>query len=98
MTEVSYSDKGGRYTLRCQGHATGSNEACAAVSVLMTTLAGYLENAGGRAKGVWSLEPGLAEITMKTGDLRVIGAWEATLFGLKQLENSFPGYIRVRKT
>lgn len=95
MTEVSYRDEGGRYTLRCQGHATGSDEACAAVSVLMTTLAGYLANAGDRARGSWSLELGLAEISIETEDDRVIGAWEVTLFGLKQLENSFPDYIRV---
>lgn len=97
MTKISYSAAGGRYTLRCQGHATGSDEACAAVSVLMTTLAGYLANAGGRAKGIWSLEPGLAEISMETEDNRVIGAWEVTLFGLKQLENSFGDYLFVEE-
>ena len=44
MTRVSLTAAEGRYAVECQGHATGSVEACAAVSALMYSLIGYLIN------------------------------------------------------
>ena len=42
MTKVVCSQDGDTYRIECQGHATGSELVCAAVSVLMTTLAGLV--------------------------------------------------------
>ena len=44
MTRVYLEQDGQRYTVSCKGHATGSVEACAAVSCLVYTLAGWLHN------------------------------------------------------
>ena len=66
---------------------------CAAVSVLMTTLAGYLENEAVNSKHKLTMGDCLVE--MQTTDPAAIGAWRATVFGLMQLENSFPDYIQV---
>lgn len=98
MTKVFYSAAAGRYTLRCYDHATGSGDVCAAVTALVTSLAGYLTGVGERAKGAWSLEPARAEFTIETEDERVIGAWELAVFGLMQLANSFSDYIYVEQS
>ena len=42
MTKVYLEQDGKQYTVSCKGHATGSVEACAAVSCLVYTLAEWL--------------------------------------------------------
>lgn len=98
MTRVFYSADAGRYTLRCCDHATGRSDVCAAITALVTSLAGYLTGVGERAKGSWSLDVARAEFTIETEDERIIGAWELAVFGLIQLANSFPDYIFVEKS
>ena len=93
MTKVVCSQDGDTYRIECQGHATGSELVCAAVSVLVTTLAGYLENELVNSKHKLTMGDCLVE--MQTTDPAAIGAWRATVFGLMQLENSFPDYIQV---
>ena len=98
MTEVRYSilPTGGdatRYYLCCEGHATGSQDVCAAVSAIVSSLAGYLENVEG-----WSdrcLDDGYAEIVFDTVSERVVGAWEMAVFGLKQLAHTFGDFVHV---
>ena len=45
MTQVYAERDGQRCILSAQGHATGSVEACAAVSGILYALAGYVTNA-----------------------------------------------------
>lgn len=99
MTEVRYYHKGDRFRLRCEGHATGNQDVCAAVSSLVYALAGFLGNRQGGSTVVdrRDLKEGYAEILFTSRDQKVLGAWDMTLFGLKQLENSFGDYIRVKK-
>ncbi|MEA4920636.1 MAG: ribosomal-processing cysteine protease Prp [Clostridiaceae bacterium] len=44
MTKVYLEQDGNRYTVSSIGHATGSVEACAAVSMLIQALDGWLSN------------------------------------------------------
>ena len=97
MTEVRYSkllkDGVPQFYLCCEGHATGSQDVCAAVSAIVTSLAGYLANAD-----IWftsCLDEGYAEIVFDSDDEKLAGAWGLAVFGLKQLENTFGDYIRV---
>lgn len=97
MTEVWYYQKGDRFRIRFEGHATGSDEVCAAVSSLVYAMAGYLENQAGRNTTVQRMElaEGQAEILFTTRDKQVKGAWEMMVFGLRQLAHNFRDYIRV---
>lgn len=98
MTEVRYSvlPTGGdacRYYLCCEGHATGSQDVCAAVSAIAYTLAGYLANSD--TWNVRDLDEGYTEIVFDAIDQKLVGAWEAAVFGLKQLANTFGDYVQV---
>lgn len=43
MTRVYLEQDGRRFLVSCQGHATGSTEMCAAISCLVQTLDGWLD-------------------------------------------------------
>lgn len=101
VTEVRFSRTEGetadRFFLCCEGHATGNQDVCAAVSAIVFSLAGYLENTDRRTRCVRILEDGNSEILFDTTDQKAVGAWEAAVFGLMQLEHSFGEYIRVEQ-
>lgn len=111
MTQVFAGRGGGQFCLRARGHATyegppgdGGQEArlvpvqaCAYLSGILYSLAGYLANAQarGEARVVCSrLESGDALLCFR-GDEGVRGAYEMALIGLKQLEKACPELVRV---
>ncbi len=91
MTHIYMEADGNRHIVSAKGHA-GSPAACAAVSCLLTALAGYLRNAG-------------AEVTacrLESGDayLEFLGADEAfhmTVIGLLQLAQAAPDAVQAEK-
>lgn len=97
MTRVYAERAGERCVLTAEGHATGSEQVCAAVSGLLFALAGYLVNAEreGRAK--------LREMVMEDGRARfdfdcddhAAEAFKITVIGLKQLSESYGEYIKT---
>ena len=48
MTSITLKKSLGVYSVKCEGHATGSREVCAAISAVSMTLRGYLEELGCR--------------------------------------------------
>lgn len=62
MTHVYLGKSGGSYILRCEGHATGSVEMCAAVSCLCYSALGWLHNAG---------EGHILEESVQSGDVLI---------------------------
>ena len=44
MTKITLEKVKGAYHVKLEGHATGSQEACAAISALGCTLIGYLDH------------------------------------------------------
>ena len=84
MTEVFLEQDGTRYTVQCTGHATGSVETCAAISCLLYTLAGWLENSGCTLLHE-QLEAGDALIQF-TGGAKAKTAFEMICIGFLQLE------------
>ena len=95
MTKITARKSGARCTLSAKGHATGSPEACAAVSALLYGLAGYLANAEREGK---------AEVLcrrMESGDaqLKFTGAAEAfdmAIIGLAQVALVHPEQVEVK--
>ena len=84
MTRVTLKEGGGRYSVVCEGHATGSVEVCAAVSTLVYTLLGYLKNADGVAVENAELADGYAEIEFSGGECARV-AYELICIGFLQL-------------
>ena len=84
MTRVTLKEDSGRYSVVCEGHATGSVEVCAAVSTLVYTLLGYLKNADGVAVENAELADGYAEIEFLGGECARV-AFELICIGFLQL-------------
>lgn len=90
MTSVYLERSGDRYTVHCQGHATGSKEVCAAVSCLVCTLANWLRMSHAE----------VLEERVKDADalLRFKGAetaFDMVCVGFLQLEHYYGEYIKV---
>ena len=97
MVKVYAESEGNRYLLSSEGHATGSERVCAAVSALVFAFAGYVENAKvSRKAQVYNmkLDSGKALIHCH-GDRDVGTAFDTVVLGLKQVELSHPALIKV---
>lgn len=97
MTSVYAGADGARRVLSAKGHATGSVQVCAAVSMLMYALAGYLCQAEeeGRAE-VWGcrLDSGDAVLDWQ-GDELTAAAFDMAVGGLAMLAEKYPEFVRV---
>lgn len=103
MIRVQTTQTGGVFQLRSEGHADyrpGNDPVCAAVSALLYTLLGALENLtqGGKrdetiASGCFFLRyaPGSAEDASVAALL-----FDMTLIGLLQLEAAHPAHLTVQ--
>lgn len=95
MTTVYAERDGNRHLLYARGHADGSETACAFISGIVFSLAGYLENADDHVDTLsYRTEPGDAAFEC-IGDECVSAAFEMAVIGLLQMEKSFPNYIQV---
>ena len=97
MTKVYARQKGSRYYLSANGHATGSEPVCAGVSALLYALAGYLTNAkedGTVAINEWLIEDGNV-LFFYDGGRETQAAYDLTIIGLQQIAQSYPQFIQV---
>ena len=93
MTRVYLEQAGQRYTVRCKGHATGSVEACAAVSCLVYTLAGWLRNSSVLVLKE-ELNDGDAQIQYH-GGAAAETAFDMICVGFLQLQKQYSDYVSV---
>lgn len=93
MTRVTLLRSGPTYTVRCQGHATGSVEACAAVSCLVYTLAGWLHNMATLTLHE-KLESADAEIIF-AGGKEAETVFDMICVGFLQLEKEYSAFVSV---
>lgn len=91
MVKATIQSRGGVHRIECVGHATGSIQVCAAVSGLITALAGYLINCGGEKIRQLDMRAGYSVIEFK-GENK---AFQLTKTGLLQIANSYPEYFCV---
>ncbi len=98
MTTITFSRPGaGRWRVRAEGHATGSEAVCAAVSALVYALAGYLMNLerhGSAQVHTRRLDSADAEIEAGGGEA-VRAAFELTCVGLRQIAERYGDFLRV---
>ena len=93
MCEVLIVD-GNVMTVQALGHATGSQDCCTAVSTIMYSLAGFLQN---------DAEATLDEVVLNSGDARLVftggkearGALRMAKIGLLQLQRAYGDCLRV---
>lgn len=101
MTNAYMEVDGNQFFMNLDGHATGREDVCAAVSCIAVTLAGYAVNAQreGRVK-ILKMDLGDAKAILECrGDEQFSGAFEAATIGLLQLQNQFPEqvFVEVKK-
>ncbi len=91
MTRV-YTERKGKETLvALEGHATGREDVCAAVSGLVCAYIGYLQNSGDAVKKCVT-EPGHVRIVSE-GD--GIEAYNMLVIGLMQLAAAAPEHVKI---
>ena len=97
MTSVYAERSGHRCILSAQGHATGSEQVCAAVSGLLYALAGYLTNAI-RERYIEfyknEMEDGSVLLDFN-GDEATTAAFTMTVIGLQQIAQSYQDFLQV---
>ena len=93
MTRV-YAERKGKETLvALEGHATGREDVCAAVSGLVCAYIGYLQNSGDAVRKCVT-EPGHVRIASE-GDSTE--AYNMLVIGLKQIAAAAPEQVRIDK-
>lgn len=95
MTSVALNKAKGKYTVEAVGHAEGSVQACAAVSVLMYSLLGYLSNADGVEVEEWNAADGFFFIEFSGGEVART-MYEFGLIAFLQLEKSYGEFVAVK--
>lgn len=95
MTSVTLDKSKGTYVIEAVGHAEGSVQACAAVSVLMYSLLGYLSNAEGVDVEDWNTADGFFSVEWSGGEAARI-MYEFGKIAFLQLEGSYGEFVAVK--
>lgn len=95
MTQVTLERDGSVFTVRAEGHATGSVEVCAAVSCLLYTLAAWL-TAHEDIPSTVRLEDADATVVMIGSACET--AFEMLCAGFLSLQKTAPEYVAVEMT
>jgi len=96
MVGITFYAQDGEYQISAEGHATGSPECCAAVSCMLTALAGWISN---NREHVKSSRPPRIELNSGNATILFLGdkyadaAFRLTVIGLVQLAKSYPQYV-----
>ena len=94
MTRVYLERAGNRFTVSCQGHATGNQDVCAAASCLIYTLAGWLRNSSVAVEEEHLDQDANAKLIFSGGE-NAETAFDVICTGFLQLELTSPQYISV---
>lgn len=97
MTTVTLSTDGCKYGVKCEGHAE-TPEVCAAVSVLVQALQGWLHSAGAKISKE-RFEPGNCELAFSgdglTGMYECDAVHEMVSIGFLRLQATVPEQVKV---
>lgn len=96
MTTVSIIEERGLHSITADGHATGSETLCAAISTIMQMLVGWINNAQEHLAeaAITKISDGYCKVIAK-GDACVDAVFEAAEIGLRMLELAEPQKIKV---
>ena len=94
MTQVQLKENVSTYEITAKGHATGSTEVCAAVSMLMTAIANWnmLYGSGDTIPAV--LKPGYAKVKLRKADSGAKAIWELANVAFHALAESDKNFLK----
>lgn len=95
MTSVTLDKSNGKYVIEAVGHAEGSVQACAAVSVLMYSILGYLSNVEGVDIKDWDTADGFFSLEWSGGGAAHV-MYDFGKIAFLQLEKSYGEYVAVK--
>jgi hypothetical protein len=85
MTTISVSETGGEKRITCEGHATGSSEACGVISLLCMALLEHIEDADGY------IRDGECEISFRGND----GEFALFVTAVRMLAREMPEACKI---
>lgn len=94
MTQVQLKEHVSTYEIECKGHATGSVEVCAAVSMLMTAIANWNLVYGSGNTMPAKLEPGYAKVKLRKADQGAKAIWELANVAFHALAESDKNFLK----
>lgn len=96
MTRIYCAHNKGRYSLRAEGHATGSREACSGVSAITNALMLYAVNEVSHVSTIHTMEEEDGRFCLRfSGDEQAGAAWKMAVMGLVSISRSYPEQVRV---
>ena len=93
MTAITLKKGLGVYSVKCEGHATGSREVCAAISAISMTLRGYLEELGCKILKD-EIGDGYFEVVFKGRGAKA--AYNMAACGYRLLARDYPQYCTAK--
>lgn len=94
MTKVNLTEKISIYEIEAKGHATGSKEVCAAVSMLMTAIANWNLCYGSGDRLPSKLEPGYAKVRLRKADPGAQAIWELANVAFRALAETDKTFLK----
>lgn len=96
MTHVRYKHEDDKYELICEGHATGSEKVCAAVSGIVYALEGWVvNNETDVEEHECEMRPGYFRLKFRSGRPESEAVFDMALIGLMNIEAGNAEYIDV---
>lgn len=96
MTKIYCAHSGTRYSIRAEGHATGSQEACSGVSAITNALLLYAINDTDHVRVIHTREEEAGHFCLRfSGDETAGAAWKMAVMGLISISMAYPEQVAV---
>ena len=95
MTECVMQRRGDVYSVKCHGHATGSEAVCAAISCLLCTASAYTEGSTSMVRLSHRLQPADALISWQ-GGVAAEAVFRYIEVGMRLLSHNNPKQLTVQ--
>lgn len=96
MTKIYCAQNKDRYSLRAEGHATGSQEACSGVSAITNALLLYAINEIDHVRVIHTMEEEAGHFCLRfSGDETAGAAWKMAVMGLISISMAYPEQVAV---
>lgn len=96
MTKIYCAHSGTRYSIRAEGHATGSQEACSGVSAITNALLLYAINDTEHVRVIHTREEDAGHFCLRfSGDETAGAAWKMAVMGLISISMAYPEQVAV---
>ena len=96
MTKIYCAHSGTRHSIRAEGHAAGSQEACSGISAITNALILYAVNEAEHVQTIHTMEEEDAHICLRfSGDEQAGAAWKMAVMGLVSISKAYPQQVEI---